>query len=254
MKRVLTAAILIPCVIASVFFSPEWIFQVILAAIGLLAYHEFDQIVAASGIRRSGWPGMVCGLALLFLSPAAAIPVLITMVGMSLAMTADNLRTSMAFAGAFTLGVFYIFGAWRCAGLLHSINPHWLLFALLLGWGGDTAAYYVGKSIGKRKLAPQVSPAKTWEGTAGSVFGSVLAGGFYAHIFIPGAPLWMILVLAVIGNVAGQVGDLAESALKRGANVKDSGTLLPGHGGVLDRIDSSLFAIPIIYLLLTYWG
>ncbi len=252
MKRVVTAAILIPCVIAGIFFSPKWIFQVILAAIGLLAYHEFDQIVVASGIRRAGWAGMLCGLGVLFLTPVAAIPVLVALVGMTLAMTADNLRSSMAYAGAFTLGVVYVFGAWHCADLLHSINPHWLLFALLLGWSGDTAAYYVGKSIGKHKLAPQVSPAKTWEGTMGSVLGSVLAAGLYAHYFIPGAALWMVLVLAVIGNIAGQLGDLAESALKRGANVKDSGTLLPGHGGVLDRIDSSLFAIPVIYVLLTY--
>jgi phosphatidate cytidylyltransferase len=148
------------------------------------------------------------------------------------------------------LGVVYIFGAWRCALALRLINPHWLMIALLVSWAGDTAALYVGRSIGRHKLAPRVSPSKTWEGSIGSVIGGVLAAGIYAHYLIPSAPLWAVLGVAAAGNIAGQLGDLCESAFKRGAGVKDSGTTLPGHGGWLDRIDSSLFSIPVVYALL----
>ena len=130
------------------------------------------------------------------------------------------------------------------------MNHHWLMFALLLSWAGDTAALYIGRAFGRHKLAPRLSPAKSWEGAAGSVAAGVLAGGVYSYYLLPGVPLRWVLALAAAGNVAGQVGDLCESALKRGAGVKDSGTLLPGHGGWLDRIDSSLFSVPVVYALL----
>jgi phosphatidate cytidylyltransferase len=178
------------------------------------------------------------------------IVVLIALLGMALALRAGDLKDSMAGAGAFTLGVVYIFGAWRCARELHAINPHWLMFALLVSWAGDTAALYIGKAFGRRKLAPKVSPAKTWEGAAGSLVGGVLVGGIYAHFLLPATPLSRVLLLATAGNIAGQFGDLAKSAWKRGAGVKDSGTMLPGHGGWLDRIDASLFAVPVVYALL----
>jgi phosphatidate cytidylyltransferase len=121
---------------------------------------------------------------------------------------------------------------------------------MVLSWAGDTAALSVGRAFGKHKLAPHVSPGKTWEGAAGSVAGAMLVGGLYGHYLIPQASLGEVLVLAMAGNIAGQVGDLCESALKRGAGVKDSGTLLPGHGGWLDRLDSSFFSVPVVYALL----
>jgi phosphatidate cytidylyltransferase len=144
-------------------------------------------------------------------------------------------------------GVIYIGGAWLCAYELRVVNPHWLLFAFLLCWAGDTAALYIGKNFGRHKLAPKISPGKTWEGAAGSVVGGVLAGVLYAHYLIPSAPLAMVLIIATAGNIAGQIGDLVESAYKRWGGVKDSGSSLPGHGGWLDRIDSSLLSIPVVY-------
>ena len=124
------------------------------------------------------------------------------------------------------------------------------MIALLVSWAGDTAALYVGRAFGRHKLAPRVSPSKTWEGSIGSVAGGVLAAAIYAHYLIPSAALWAVLAVGAAGNIAGQVGDLCESAFKRGAGMKDSGTTLPGHGGWLDRIDSSLFSIPVVYALL----
>ena len=146
-------------------------------------------------------------------------------------------------------GLMYIGGAWLCAYALRAVNPHWLLFAFLLCWAGDTAALYVGKKFGRHKLAPKISPGKTWEGAVGSVVGGVLAGALYAHYLIPSVPLTNVLLFAAIGNIAGQIGDLVESAYKRWGGVKDSGSSLPGHGGWLDRIDSSLLSIPAVYAL-----
>lgn len=149
----------------------------------------------------------------------------------------------------FLLGAVYIYVPLVLAVFLRRWNPHWLMFALILSWAGDTAALYIGKAFGRHKLAPVISPQKTWEGAAGSIAGALIAGGIYAHYLIPDTPFAIILPLAAAGNIAGQLGDLTESALKRRADVKDSGSSLPGHGGWLDRIDSMLFAVPVIYAL-----
>jgi len=250
MKRLITALVLIPIVVAVILAGDDRTVTALLAITGLLAYREFDQLAAGNGIARAGLPGMVAGLALLLAPDPGTIVVLIALLGMALALHTRDLKDSMAGASAFTLGVVYIFGAWRCARELHAISPHWLMFALLVSWVGDTAALYIGKAFGRRKLAPVVSPAKTWEGAAASLVGGVLAGGVYAHFLLPAAPLNFVLLLAPVGNIAGQFGDLCKSAWKRGAGVKDSGAMLPGHGGWLDRIDASLFAVPVVYALL----
>jgi phosphatidate cytidylyltransferase len=134
---------------------------------------------------------------------------------------------------------------------LHAIprqGPQLLLFALVITWVGDTAAYFVGRSIGRHALAPHVSPKKTWEGTAASFLGSLIVALVFARFLT--VPLPHLVWMAAAGNAAGQVGDLLESAYKRSAGIKDSGTLLPGHGGVLDRIDALILAIPVVWY---YW-
>jgi phosphatidate cytidylyltransferase len=145
-------------------------------------------------------------------------------------------------------GVIYIFAPLACAIFLRRISPHWLMLAVLLCWVGDTAALYIGKNFGKHKLS-KVSPNKTWEGAIASVVGALIAAAIYAHYLIPQSPLLILLPIAALGNIAGQFGDLAESAVKRKFGVKDSGASLPGHGGWLDRIDAILFAIPVVYIL-----
>ena len=159
------------------------------------------------------------------------------------------------------LGILYIFGAWKTAILLHDVTqpplPHlsagryWLMFALMVNWIGDTGAYYAGRAFGRNKLAPAISPGKTWEGAVASALTAILFGQIYLPLAITGTSLTKAGVLALAANVAGQVGDLAESAIKRSAGVKDSGTLLPGHGGMLDRVDSTLFVLPVLYALVT---
>jgi phosphatidate cytidylyltransferase len=136
-----------------------------------------------------------------------------------------------------------------------------VLFLLVCVWAGDIAALYIGRAFGKRKLAPRLSPGKTWIGSFASILGSVLIAGLLVYISDAltargntllhiSEPLWQSLLLAAILNIAAQLGDLLESAIKRGAGVKDSGTLLPGHGGILDRIDALLLATPVLWFIL----
>ena len=255
MKRILTALVLIPLVVWIVLAGPQWSLLALMAAVGLIAFHEFDDIAAAQGVSRSGLAGLAAGLILLFApEPVWVVIVILALLLMTLELRQTDLAKAMTSSAAALLGVIYIFGAWRCALALRLADPpygpHWLMIALLVSWAGDTAALYVGRSIGRHKLAPRVSPSKTWEGSIGSVAGGVLAAGIYAHFLIPSVALWVVLAVAAAGNIAGQLGDLCESAFKRGAGVKDSGTTLPGHGGWLDRIDSSLFSIPVVYALL----
>ena len=249
MKRIATALVMIPVFVWIILFAPFEVFRAALAIVGALAYFEFHKLalVCTGGDALAPAVGVLAGVALQYAPEPALAVMLIAVLAMALALRSADLKDALPAAAALTLGVIYIFGAWRAATEIRLISAHWLMLAMLLSWAGDTFAYYTGKAIGRHKLAPRVSPAKTWEGSAGSVVGAVLAGFVYAHYLIPNAMIVQILVVSIAGNIAGQLGDLCESAFKRGAGVKDSGTLLPGHGGWLDRIDSSLFALPVVY-------
>jgi phosphatidate cytidylyltransferase len=134
---------------------------------------------------------------------------------------------------------------------LHGLGeqgPRLLLFALVITWVGDTVAYFVGRAIGRHAFAPHLSPKKTWEGAVASFAGSLVVALAFTRWL--SAPLPHLLAMAGFGNIAGQVGDLLESAYKRSAGVKDSGGLLPGHGGILDRIDALILTIPVVWY---YW-
>ena len=125
----------------------------------------------------------------------------------------------------------------------------WLYFALLIAFANDTGAFFTGRLMGRHRLAPAISPGKTWEGAAGGLLWAVGAALALDYVLSLSLLLWQSAVLGVIIGVLGQAGDLLESALKRRAGVKDSGTLLPGHGGILDRLDSVIFTVPVVY----YW-
>jgi phosphatidate cytidylyltransferase len=250
MKRVVTAILLVPAAVYSALFAPWWLCFAVIALVALLCFHEY------ASITQSFAPlGYVAGL-LILLAPqheTILLIILSTLAAMCLTLAAgENLMQGFARNAALVLGIIYIFGAWKTGILLHDINPNWLMFGLLVNWVGDTGAYYVGRKFGKHKLAPAVSPGKSWEGAAASVATGVAFGMIYLPLTIKGTSLVAAGLLALAANVAGQVGDLAESAIKRGAGVKDSGSLLPGHGGMLDRVDSTLFALPVLYSLLTF--
>jgi len=136
---------------------------------------------------------------------------------------------------------------------LHRLHPRLLLVFLLAVWANDSVAFLVGSAWGRRKLAPQLSPNKTWEGAAGGLLGSGLVG-YLGLRWLGADPLWPILAALLLSSIAAQLGDLVESMLKRAAGVKDSGTLLPGHGGLLDRLDAIILAGPVFYGLLEATG
>jgi phosphatidate cytidylyltransferase len=248
MKRVATALVLIPFIVWIALWAPQWAFALVLAASGMIAFYEFERIAGLGRLPMA--LGMAAGLAMLFAPEPFLVALLAAFAAMTLSLVSRDLPHALPGAAALVLGVLYIFGAWRCAVGLRAFNPHWLMIALLVSWAGDTAALYVGRAFGRRKLAPSISPGKTWEGAAASVIGGMLAAGLYAHFVIPSFSLARVLAIGAAANIAGQIGDLCESAFKRGARVKDSGSTLPGHGGWLDRMDSLLFAIPAAYGIL----
>jgi phosphatidate cytidylyltransferase len=255
MKRLLTAFLLIPLVLSTVYLGPVWLLFGVTALVALICYSEYATIAAGYGIAKPGPVGYAAGLLVLAMRPqdATLVFTLLALVALTLALRGELVKTLPS--AAFLLsGVVYIFGSWKFAILLRAENPHWLAYGLILNWVGDGCAYYVGKSLGRHALAPQISPNKTWEGTAGSIAGSVIFGVVYLNRAMPAVSLLEAALLSLVLNIAGQAGDLAESALKRGAGVKDSSSLLPGHGGLLDRVDSSLFALPVLYFTLDLSG
>lgn len=251
MKRILTSVILIPIILYVVLWGPAWLLFAVTALVAVICYSEYCRIAAPYGFGNPGPVGYGAGLLVLAIPGDEGVTLtVLSALALALSLPAGNLAKALPRAAVLLLGIVYIFGGWKCAILLHSLSPHWLLFGLVLNWVGDIAAYYVGKNLGRHKLAPRISPAKSWEGAIASLVASVVFGVLYIGRFLPAVPLPVVALLSAAANVAGQIGDLCESAMKRGAGLKDSGNLLPGHGGLLDRVDSTLFALPVVYLLL----
>ena len=250
MKRVLTALVLFPLITYVVLWSPSWTVLAVTALVALLCFYEYSGIAAAYQAGTLGPLGYGAGLLILVLPGDGHVVltiIAVALIALILALRADDLRAGILRAAFLLLGVVYVFGCWRLAPRLAGENRNWLLYALVLNWIGDIGAFYVGRAVGRHKLAPMVSPGKSWEGSAASLATSLIFGYFFLYWAIPTVPPLVALTLTCAANVSGQFGDLCESALKRGAGVKDSGTLLPGHGGWLDRVDSTLFALPVVY-------
>lgn len=258
MQRLITAIGLLIVASYLIFWAPNLVYIAAALLMSMLCYWEFAELVRGHAIPRPGIFGFLTGV-LILLWPISgvhgisllAVVSILTVAAFMTSLRYVNLRDVLPQVACAFLGAFYAFAPWRFSAELRRQSVHLLFFALALNWAGDTTAYYVGKAFGRHKLAPIVSPKKTWEGAIGSVIGSVVFGLLYLGYFMPKIAWWNVTLMAVIANVAGQFGDLAESAMKRGAAVKDSGNLLPGHGGILDRVDSSLFALPVVYVLYT---
>lgn len=271
MKRVVTAAVLIPLVLLLIFKATPLLMTWIVGLVAELALWEYLALADASGSK----------------TPRIAVMIAVALLFVVVFRRPDFLGPLL---GALALGLFIVCAfrsplkrvlpdtAYSVFGMLYvgvplttlpllseqENGPSLLLFLFLVVWAGDIAALYVGRAWGRRKLAPSISPGKTWEGSAASVVGSAAiglalvllagalarrTGGLSTLLSFPGSILGWV-ALSVLLNVAAQVGDLVESALKRGAGVKDSGALLPGHGGVLDRIDALLVAAPVLWYAL----
>src|ERR1043166_4529900 len=264
MKRILTAVIVLPFLIASILLaSLWWVFVVLAVAAMVIGLWEFYLLAKKLQLKPDPSAGYIAGAAILTISlqndPAINVllvqfVIIVLTVGTLIAATLRGapFDKMIASTGATILGVLYIplLGSHLVSlrtGFTQQLSAHLLSFFFLVLMGADAGAYYVGRALGKRKLAPSISPGKTWEGVAGGIV-AALAMGTLAHFwFFRELPLKFTLPLAAVMTVVGILGDLTESALKRGAGAKDAAKILPGHGGALDRLDSLLFNAPLIY-------
>ncbi|MBI4906065.1 MAG: phosphatidate cytidylyltransferase [Acidobacteria bacterium] len=252
MRRILTALVLIPSVVFVIFLGPPWLFQLVAALMAVACFHEYAFIANAQKMRVPVWFGHALGLAVLFLPVVDWRAVFVASVVLMLwSLTLDSPVDALPAVSATLLGIIYVYGAWKCASGLREASPWWLLFAVSINWVGDSAAMYGGKFFGKRKLAPVVSPKKTWEGSAASALLTTVFGALLLPRTV-NLDVTQAALLALVAGIAGQIGDLVESAMKRGADVKDSGNMLPGHGGWLDRLDSTLFSMPVVAFYLQW--
>ena len=287
-QRIATAVVLIPLVLLLVLKAPLYVLAIVAGAVALLAIAEFLKLVTHYAVQPLG-PATYAFVALFFvfvivastnrtplvettaiLYGLALAASLAPFVFLTVAMRRSNLTSGYPAAAASAFAFVYI--AIPMA-LLVAIRQQpagaiWTIYTLLAVWAGDVFAYFVGKSLGRHRMSPEISPKKTWEGAAASVLASVIVGTLWIQ-HAPGISsallrvgwidrrdgmfgleqpqLWPIILLSAVVNIAAQLGDLVESLIKRGAGVKDSGTILPGHGGLLDRIDAMLFAVPVVW-------
>ena len=263
-KRVLTALCGLPVLIAAVWFDKPLPWFTVMAVIwGLLAAFEFYSVVVASRVRTLLCFGLVWTL-LFIISPHFHSYLLISLLlASAVVMSLVLLVFSSQKEGAFTDWVWTIAGVLYVGWLLSYLvalrldfGRNWLFLALFATFGYDTFAFFVGRALGKHRLAPRISPGKTWEGAIGGVFGAVIA----CLLFTLSTPLQVSLsygqaiFLGLLVSVFGQLGDLAESLLKRSMGVKESGMLMPGHGGLLDRMDSVVFVGIVVYYFALAYG
>ncbi|MBS1841404.1 MAG: phosphatidate cytidylyltransferase [Acidobacteria bacterium] len=281
-KRVATAVVLIPGVVALILKGSTALVALGLALVILLALFEFFALGDAIGHRAYKYWTALCAVAIVYVQWLQVVlrpreigegvlysgPIQFVflsglrvedvffffLIGVAMITLATKrpMVEALPAAGISSSGLLFVAlplsYAIRLHGLEGRVGKWILLFALVITWIGDTAAYFVGRSIGKHKMAPILSPNKTWEGAAASMAGALLLGWWLSYRV--NVPTPILLGLAASGNVAGQVGDLLESAFKRSAGVKDSGSILPGHGGMLDRIDALILSIPVVWY---YW-
>lgn len=288
LKRIATAVVLIPIVLALILRAPVPLLAFVAAIVALLTVHEFLQLTQSYGVKPMRWPTYVFVAAfftLLSLNFGNDKPLLSTAIfvycfgfaaaiapfyGLTIALRRAELPTGYPAAAAAVFSFTYIA---LPLGMLVQLRQQWagafyLLYLLLVVWAGDIFAYFVGKAIGRHWMAPRISPKKTWEGAAASLVASVVVAWLlFAHAEqismaflnvglinradgLYGAEIpamGTVVLLTIVLNIAAQLGDLVESLIKRGARVKDSGAILPGHGGMLDRIDALLFAAPVLW-------
>jgi phosphatidate cytidylyltransferase len=266
MQRILTAAILLPFLIASILVPwLQLLFVALAAAAMVFALYEFYVLARKREMKPDTGAGYLGAAALFtifyFAEPGRDIDfsliqltLLVLTTGVLIAATLRGAPFDkiIASSGATILGVLYIvlLGGHLVAvrmGFEQKLSAHLLSFFFLVLMGADTGAYYTGRAIGKHKLAPKISPGKTWEGVAGGMLAALALATVSHFWFFHELPLKWALSLAAVMMILGVLGDLAESALKRSAGAKDAAKILPGHGGVLDRLDSLLFNAPLIY-------
>jgi len=256
MKRWATGVIAVPILIGIIAYGPEEMFTLLIAFATLAGMAEYNRMVFGKGFRWEKAETLVVALFTLLAAAAgdralltAVLSFAVMVILMLNLLRVDEEGLDMIRVGKVIVGIMYIPLLLSHFILIRqtSSGVYWIFFILVLAFSGDIAAYYVGSRMGKTKLLPKVSPGKTVEGTIGLVVGSIAGALLFRQLFFPLLPVPHAVIMALVGSIAGQLGDLCESVLKRTAGVKDSGAMLPGHGGILDRLDCLMFITPFVY-------
>jgi phosphatidate cytidylyltransferase len=260
-RRVGTAAVALPALLALMFLAPPRATVALVAVAAFLGLWEFNALLAARGVRpfrlvgglvAAGVFAEVVAVDAPALWAVPVLPLALLFVLGAMLQRADDIPGAVPAAAATLLGACYLGGLGGALAALRALPPAdvgaWRLTLLLaIIMSADTLAFFAGSAFGRHKLAPRISPGKTLEGLAGGLVGGILAALVVRRLGLPNLPLVDAIALGAIVSALGVVGDLAESLLKRWAGVKDSGALFPGHGGMLDRLDSLLFGAPVLY-------
>jgi phosphatidate cytidylyltransferase len=256
LKRWISGLILGPLLILFILFTPPWLFLLFILLVIYLGLREFYALSSPEISPKEMGVGLILGLlwagALYSPDPRCFLSVLtFTLLAFSIwaLFQPEEFPLRVQKVSRHLLGLFYVALLLAHFVLMRRMETGrvLILFTLVAVYFGDTAAFYIGRAYGRKKLAPHISPGKTVEGGLGAVAGSVAGAVISKFIFFPQLPLIHALILGAATGGIGQLGDLWESLLKRSVQVKDSGSLIPGHGGLLDRIDSVLFAAPLVY-------
>ena len=255
MERAISGVIAIPIVLGIILYGPPGLFFFLIASLILIATHEYFSMIANAGV--SGFPVEGLVLSFLFLTTWFFAPQFLSLFGVLIPLTLfivwccreKNTRLALDSIAYTLFGILYTAALGSTFLLIYNLEggQQMIVFILLFVWAGDSAAYYGGRKFGERKLFEVISPNKTIAGAIANVMGTLIAALLASTLFFDQIPLIHCLIVAFICGIIGQFGDLTESLIKRNCQVKDSGTLIPGHGGVLDRIDSLLFVGPAFY-------
>jgi len=263
LHRWLTAAAAVPALFILICLGSEPLFAALIGAVIFLASWEYEKIISLPQKTRHRWEFLFSGLVIAlfvylrnieYVYVCTGLLTIILMLCDLFRIRKHGQRPDIGLLAKYVLGLLYIpvFMSYFILIRGFEAGATWVIFILVLAFSGDAAAFYAGRSFGKTKLLPAVSPNKTVEGVIGLVAGSLVASVIFRQIFFPDLPLVHILCIAFWGSIIGQLGDLFESEIKRSAGVKDSGNILPGHGGILDRVDCLLFIGPFVYYYVAY--
>jgi phosphatidate cytidylyltransferase len=273
LTRVATAVVLIPLFVWVVIGAPPWLFQLLVVAASALGAWELTRLldragravyarlaIALSALVTASFTTVIHGMGSYAATTPGWVPApagtLTLAVGVVLTTSLWSERPATESVANTLLAVVYVGWLLGYAIPLHHLVNGGALVLFLVGvtWAGESAAYMIGSAVGRHPLAPTISPRKTIEGAVAQVVLSIAAAGALGAVLLPGCAIGRSLVAGVVLGVVGQIGDLTESVIKRNAGAKDTGRIIPGHGGLLDRIDSLLFNVPAYYFLSTSGG
>jgi len=260
-KKVVMAIAIVPPIILMIALGPPLILILMVLVATFLGLREFYNLALPNSKGVERLVGMTLGLILSIIVTVGGVKIIsplfvliLILLSILFMATAQNLSSVISNIGITFFGIFYIGFLLSHVSLIRNMaeGRAWVLFLIATVWAGDISAFLSGSLFGRHKLYPKISPKKTYEGLLGAIIGSIIVALAFALLFLPQSKKGVFVLLAIGLGILGQLGDFTESMLKRSAHVKDSGSLIPGHGGMLDRLDSFLFTAPFLHYSLLY--